>query len=72
MYFNFTIQRKKRSATITDYSSNGVRIAYKGDFLSVNTIIDIMVDELKIQQQAKTVWTKQIGRLKAVSGLMFL
>lgn len=70
--FTFLLKGKERCAKITDYSKTGMRIAYSGEFLPVNTIIDAKVDKLKIKQQAKTVWTKETGRLKAATGFRFV
>jgi DNA-directed RNA polymerase subunit RPC12/RpoP len=70
--FTFSLEGKKRKATIINYSDSGIGIVYDGETLPVHTMINLKVDELKIQKQAKTVWTKEVGRLKAVTGCMFL
>ena len=70
--FTFSLEGKKKEATIVNYSDNGIGIVYRGEPLPVNTIINLKVNDLKIQKQAKTVWTKEIGRLKAATGFKFL
>ena len=66
----FAFGRMKRAATMIDYSRNGARIIYQGESLPVNTIIELQVDELKIQRSAKVVWTKN-EKLKSATGLRF-
>jgi len=70
--FTFSLKGEKRKATIINYSDSGIGMVYDGETLPVNTMINLKVDELKIQKQAKTVWSKEIRGLKAVTGCRFL
>ncbi len=61
--FVFHLKGKEVSATLQDYSATGVRIAYSGKGLKIDTVIglDIMdIDHLAIDMDAKTVWTRRL------------
>ncbi len=46
---------------LVDYSEGGLRIAYKGKGLEVNTLIDLDIEKLNIRGTAMAVWTKKIS-----------
>ncbi len=70
--FTFYIEGIEREATLIDFSKYGARIICSGDAFSVNTILDLKIDEHKIHETAKAVWMKKRKESRVIAGLKFL
>jgi ribosomal protein S27AE len=46
---------------LVDYSEGGLRIAYKGKALEVNSLIALDIEKLNIHGTAMAVWTRKIS-----------
>jgi hypothetical protein len=68
----FTVDEEKRTAKVIDLSMDGARIAYKGDAIPIETILDFNLDRLNIHRPAMAVWTKQLNPKISQSGLRLL
>lgn len=66
------IDSKSITAEIRDYSSTGARIAYKGDPLPDDKVIELDADELDIHRAGRPVWTRTLEKSTRVSGVAFI
>jgi len=57
----FSFGERKMPVRLVDYSEGGLRIAYKGTALEVNSLIDLDIEKLNIHGTAMAVWTKKIS-----------
>lgn len=70
--FTFTFNGNKVPAKLEDYSADGIRAHYKGQGLSVKTMLDLNIDELDIHRRAKAIWTKKLSGSISMSGFKLL
>lgn len=69
---SFVFAHKMRSGLVLDLSQSGLRVAYAGDFLPADEVVEVDVGELGIHGKARAVWTAELGDSIAQSGLMFI
>ncbi|HXI09382.1 MAG TPA: PilZ domain-containing protein [Thermodesulfobacteriota bacterium] len=70
--FYFSMEGRVVQATLRDYSKDGLRIAYEGDALRPDAVIDISIDELDIHRHAQPVWSKKMSKSTVSAGLKLL
>ena len=70
--FAFSAGGKTVTAKLQDYSLNGMKIAYTGAALDVESLLDIDIDEINIHGKARAVWTKKVSKSVASIGLKLL
>ncbi len=61
MPLTFSFGGKSMPVKLVDYSEGGLRIAYKGKALEVNTLIGLDIEKLNIRGTALAVWTRKIS-----------
>ncbi len=59
-------------AEIEDYSRTGIRLAYKGSPLDIDSIIDLDISELAMKVKARAVWTRNAGQDFFRTGFRFI
>ncbi len=61
LYLTFSFGGRSMPVQLVDYSEGGLRIAYKGKPLEINTLIDLDIEKLNIRGTAMAVWTKRVS-----------
>ena len=69
--FSFVINGQKRVATMKEHSEKGAKIIYLGKPLPINISFICNIDELNINSNAQTVWTKRINPTAVATGIRF-
>lgn len=59
-------------AEVEDYSKTGIRLAYRGKPLDIDSIVDLDISELAIKVKARAVWTRKSENDFSRTGFMFI
>ncbi|MCK5504483.1 MAG: hypothetical protein KAJ10_04945 [Thermodesulfovibrionia bacterium] len=70
--FSFTVNGEKRVATMKEYSEIGAKIVYLGKPIPINTSFLCNIEELNINSNVETIWTKKVNQSAMATGIRFL
>lgn len=59
-------------AKVEDYSESGIRLAYAGKPLGINSIIDLDISELALRVRARAVWSRALKGNLSYTGFTFI
>lgn len=59
-------------ARVEDYSKSGIRVAYPGKPLGIDSIIDLDIHELALKVRARAVWSRALKGNISYTGFTFI